>query len=142
MGLSIIGDSRSIAITGNICSENQIGVFIHNRTRHCHVINNQFLWNTNESVLDDGFYGVFDGNFWSDYVGWDLNFDGYGNIPYAIPGCAESLDFRPRGFILTRSLQIWMLILLVVGVLVVVAVLGLRFLLTPQHGKRFFWISR
>ncbi len=165
LGLSIIGDSRSIAITGNIssensygfsftgdgstinvtenvCSENQIGLFIHNRTRHCHVINNHFLWNSNESVLDDGFYSVFDGNFWSDYVGWDLNFDGYGDIPYVIPGRAESLDFRPRGFILTRSVQIWMLILLVVGVVVVVAVIGWRFLLTPQQKKRFFWISR
>ncbi|MDO8124930.1 MAG: right-handed parallel beta-helix repeat-containing protein, partial [Candidatus Hermodarchaeota archaeon] len=165
LGLSIVGDSRSIAITGNICSENsyglsftgegrtinvtenvcsenQIGLFVHNRTRHCHVINNHFLWNRNESVVDEGFYGVFDGNFWSDYVGWDLNFDGYGDIPYIIPGRAESLDFRPRGFILTRSLQIWMLILFVVGVLVVVAVIGWHFLVTPQRRKRFFWISR
>jgi parallel beta-helix repeat protein len=141
-GLSFTGDGRTINVTENVCSENQIGLFIHNRTRHCHVINNQFLWNRNESVLDDGFYGVFDGNFWSDYVGWDLNFDGYGDIPYVIPGRAESLDFRPRGFILTRSLQIWMLILLVVGILMVVAVIGWRFLLTPQQRKRFFWISR
>jgi Tfp pilus assembly protein PilN len=64
------------------------------------------------------------------------------DIPYVIPGRAESLDFRPCGFILTRSLQIWMMILLVVGVLVVVAVIGWRFLLTPQQRKRFFWISR
>ena len=141
-GISITGDCRISNITENLCSENQIGLFIHNLTRHCHVFNNQFLWNRNESVLDDGFYGVFDGNFWSDYMGWDLNFDGYGDIPYAIPGRAESLDFRPRGFIFTRSLQIWMLILLVVGVLVVVAVLGWRFFLTPQQRKRFFWISR
>lgn len=141
-GISITGDCRTSNITENLCSENQIGLFIHNLTRHCHVFNNQFLWNRNVSVLDDGFYGVFDGNFWSDYVGWDLNFDGYGDIPYVIPGRAESLDFRPRGFILTRSLQIWMLILLVVGVLVVVAVIGLRFFLTPQQRKRFFRISR
>ncbi len=137
-GLSFTGDGRTINVTENVCLENQIGLFIHNRTRHCHVINNHFLWNRNESVLDDGFYCVFDGNFWSDYVGWDLNFDGIGDIPYVIPGRAQSLDFRPRGFILTRSLQIWMLILLVVGVLVVAGVIGWRFLLTPEQRKRSF----
>ncbi|MFX1541212.1 MAG: nitrous oxide reductase family maturation protein NosD [Promethearchaeota archaeon] len=128
-GLSIRGDGQIVKITENICSENHYGLFIHNSTYRCDVISNHFLWNSNMSARNDGTCNVFDGNFWSDYLGLDLNFDGYGDTPYVIPGHGVSLDYRPRGFTYTKSLQLWCFLFFVGVSLVVAVILGWRLLL-------------
>lgn len=45
--------------------------FVHNRVQVKYVQNKQEEWS---------WHGK--GNYWSDYLGWDLNGDGYGDVPY------------------------------------------------------------
>lgn len=83
----------------NIISKNEYGVFIHGPNS----IYNQFYLNefTNNDLnaWDEVGNNHWDngevGNYWDDYIGVDLNYDGIGDFPYDIPGSAGAQDRFP-----------------------------------------------
>ncbi len=70
------------------------------------IIENNFLDNSLELVvsaqLDNN---LIDGNYWSDYTGYDLDRDGYGDVPYyPVRLFSYIMDEIPESVILMRSL--------------------------------------
>ena len=72
------------------------------------VINNNFLHNS----FDISYYGrmndnLFDGNYWSDYTGYDLDKNGIGDVPYRpVKLFSYIVNRSPEAIILLRSLFI------------------------------------
>lgn len=84
-----IGESHDNLIARNTISENkEEGIMIlfdtakNNRIYHNNIINDNAYDNANNQ-WDNGDAG---GNYWSYYTGIDENNDGFGDIPYVIPG--------------------------------------------------------
>ncbi|TAL88648.1 MAG: nitrous oxide reductase family maturation protein NosD [Candidimonas sp.] len=73
-------------IYGNLLADSPIGIHITAGSQNNHVYDNAFLNNRIQvkyvqNVAEEwSLNGV--GNYWSNYLGWDLNGDGLGDIPY------------------------------------------------------------
>lgn len=63
IGIHLTAGSEDNRISGN--------AFVNNRRQVKYVANRRQEWSQNER-----------GNFWSDYLGWDRNQDGIGDVPY------------------------------------------------------------
>ncbi|WLQ16311.1 nitrous oxide reductase family maturation protein NosD [Hahella aquimaris] len=63
IGIHLTAGSEDNQVSGN--------AFIHNRRQVKYVATRLQEWSTNRA-----------GNFWSDYLGWDRNADGIGDVPY------------------------------------------------------------
>ncbi|MDO8055377.1 MAG: NosD domain-containing protein, partial [Candidatus Hermodarchaeota archaeon] len=115
---------KETTIILNTLSRNGYGVYLDDESSFNQVLLNDFMDNLLAHAWNDGRDNVFDGNYWPDYVGWDLNFDGYGELPYIIPGQIEARDYRPRGDTLLLSLQLWVGLLFVCSFLIATVILG------------------
>ena len=93
-GIVIIGDNNTI--TENTIYHNNVGIIFEYWSHSNLVYLNCFI-NNNQSAVDEGFSNRWDngvkGNYWDDYTGLDLNYDGIGDIPYFITGV--SIDRFP-----------------------------------------------
>jgi parallel beta-helix repeat protein len=95
-GIVIEGDNNTI--TENTIYNNNVGITCGHLSHNNLAYLNCFI-NNNHSAIDDGFNNFWDnginGNYWDDYSGFDLNFNGIGEIPYFITGMSGSLDRFP-----------------------------------------------
>ncbi|WP_235843276.1 nitrous oxide reductase family maturation protein NosD [Maribacter hydrothermalis] len=124
----LLKEINDAEITGNIFEENTIGINIEGSNRIDYKNNNfikngwaikvlgacysnffssnNFLYNSFDisynSKLNDN---VFDGNYWSDYTGYDLNKDGVGDVPYRpVKLFSYIVNKTPETIVLLRSL--------------------------------------
>ena len=73
-------------IHGNLLTDSTIGIHITAGSQDNHVYGNAFVNNRTQvkyvqNVADEwSFDGM--GNYWSNYLGWDLNGDGIGDVPF------------------------------------------------------------
>ena len=117
-------------IEGNIFRRNSIGIFVEGSTRinYMHnafqrngwairisggcldnvIENNNFIGNTFDlSVRSSANNNSFDGNYWSQYSGYDLDKDGVGDVPYRpVKLFSYVVDNTPESIVLLRSLFI------------------------------------
>lgn len=118
------------SIEGNIFKRNTIGINAEGSNRIDYK-NNQFIENgwavrikgacfenifTHNNFLNNTFDisysgnlndNKFDGNYWSDYTGYDLNKDGYGDVPYRpVKLFSYIVNKSPESILLLRSLFI------------------------------------
>lgn len=79
-------DASFNEFTENDARNNRIGVHVTAGSEANRVFRNNFINNTVQvrfSQREQVFWGVTgDGNFWSDYLGWDMNRDGQGDRRY------------------------------------------------------------
>lgn len=106
-------------IEGNVVADNGQGFFIydaeHNDLQHNLIINNRVgvhLWagsihndvDANDLIRNreqikyvasrDEFWGNKSGNYWSNYVGWDRDGDGVGDVPYEANDVVDQLTWK------------------------------------------------
>ena len=117
-------------IKNNVFRENTIGIYVEGSTRINYLQNdfirngwaikisggcldnvvsgNNFLSNTFElSLKASANNNTFDGNYWSDYSGYDLNRDGIGDVPYRpVKLFNYVVNETPEAMVLLRSLFI------------------------------------
>ncbi len=115
-------------IKDNIFRENTIGIYVEGSTRINYLQNdfirngwaikisggcldnvvsgNNFLSNTFElSLKTNSNNNTFDGNYWSDYGGYDLDRDGIGDVPYRpVKLFNYVVNETPEAMVLLRSL--------------------------------------
>lgn len=97
--------SNNCVITGNTVANNLwFGMWLdssnNNLIYHNNLLNNSFQADTTLSVTtwDNG----FEGNYWSDYNGTDLNLDGIGDTPYTVISEQSEFDYYPLMGTFTR----------------------------------------
>jgi nitrous oxidase accessory protein len=114
-------------IIGNVFAQNTIGIMVEGSTRLRYAENvfkgNGWAIQMSGGCLDNAFYhnnfntntmdlvvqgrvnnNTFDGNYWSDYAGYDLNKDGIGDIPHRpVKLFSYILTKSPESIVLLRS---------------------------------------
>lgn len=86
---------------GNVFAYNDIGVEMLPAVRHNEFFNNSFIENEEQvAIAGGGTPGInlwtvgMQGNYWSDYAGYDANGDGQGDMPYRAERLFENLMQR------------------------------------------------
>lgn len=106
-GLQVEGSSRINYFDNNFISNGWAlkfsGAAYTNNFKRNNFLNNSFDMSYNSHLNDN----LFDENYWSDYTGYDLDKDGYGDIPYRpVKLFAYVVERAPESIVLLRSLFI------------------------------------
>ncbi|MFT7197471.1 MAG: nitrous oxidase accessory protein, partial [Marinoscillum sp.] len=105
MGIFIDGSTR-INYSGNVFKQNGWALKVSGGCYANHFFKNNFISNSfdlsyNTKVNDNS----FEGNFWSDYNGYDLDKDGKGDVPYRpVKLFSYIVNKTPETIVLLRSL--------------------------------------
>ncbi len=107
IGINIEGSNRIVyrnnEFTSNGWALKSRGACYGNHFLKNNFLNNSFDLSYNSALNDN----IFEGNFWSDYSGYDLDKDGVGDIPYRPVKLFSYVANRtPEAIILLRSLFI------------------------------------
>ncbi|NVM37251.1 MAG: right-handed parallel beta-helix repeat-containing protein [Candidatus Lokiarchaeota archaeon] len=98
-GIRISYSSNNNLFGNNIHNNNERGLAIDSFSNNHLIFNNTFVGNS-LNAQDNGTNNQWDngaiGNFWDDYIGYDLNGDGIGDTPYNISGLAKCVDRFPQ----------------------------------------------
>jgi nitrous oxidase accessory protein len=92
-----IYDAEYNVIKNNLVIGNQIGVHLWAGSYLNDVEGNDFILNQNQVryvAARDVRWGVKAGNYWSNYVGWDGDGDGFGDVPYEANDVVDRLSWR------------------------------------------------
>jgi len=105
VGIHIEGSNR-ITYKGNNFIKNGWGIKVLGACYTNRFSGNNFLYNSfdisYDSKLNDN---VFDGNYWSDYTGYDLDNNGIGDVPYRpVKLFSYIVNKTPEAIVLLRSL--------------------------------------
>jgi nitrous oxidase accessory protein len=104
--IGIVMESASrIDYTKNIFKSNGWAVQVSGGCMENHFTENAFLSNTQDLVVGSkGFDNTFDGNYWSEHNGYDLDRDGFGDVPYRpVKLFSFIVSQTPETMILLRS---------------------------------------
>ena len=91
-----IYDVEYTKIAGNVVADNRIGVHLSGSPRN-EVSGNDFIENREQiryAGTRDIEWGGDQGNYWSNYRGWDRDGDGRGDIPYEANDVVDRLTWR------------------------------------------------
>jgi len=105
VGVNLEGSNR-LTFENNDFEKNGWGVIFrgasyNNKFKSNNFINNSFDLSYNTDINDNS----FNENYWSDYVGYDLNKDGYGDVPYRpVKLYTYIVNKVPETIVLLRSL--------------------------------------
>lgn len=100
--------SNRINYRHNLFSQNGWALKISGGCQYNTLTENNFISNSFDlAVQTSGFDNSFDGNFWSDYSGYDLDRDGVGDVPHRPMKLFSYVVTRtPEAMVLLRSLFI------------------------------------
>jgi len=93
----VIYDAEYITLRGNLVVDNQVGVHLSASSSHNIVEANDFIANHEQVkyvAASDVFWGVKAGNYWSNYLGWDRDGNGRGDIPYEANDMVDRLTWK------------------------------------------------
>lgn len=92
-----IYDAEYNTLRGNLVVDNLVGVHLWAGSINNVVEGNDFISNREQVryiASRDVSWGVQAGNFWSNYLGWDRNGDGRGDVPYEANDMVDRLSWR------------------------------------------------
>ncbi len=92
-----IYDVEYIALRGNLVIDNTVGIHLSAGSFRNEVERNDFISNREQIryvASRDETWGAKEGNYWSNYVGWDRNGDGIGDVPYQANDVVDRLSWR------------------------------------------------
>jgi nitrous oxidase accessory protein len=92
-----IYDAEYNALRNNLIIDNDVGAHVWAGSIHNEVEGNDFLRNREQVryvAAKDVPWGVKTGNYWSNYVGWDRDGNGIGDVPYEANDVVDRLVWR------------------------------------------------
>ncbi|SIR04837.1 nitrous oxidase accessory protein [Aromatoleum tolulyticum] len=92
-----IYDAEYNTLSGNQVIDNTVGVHLSAGSKNNKVEDNDFISNREQVRYvgtKDELWGIKDGNHWSNYLGWDRNGDGLGDIPYEANDIVDRLSWQ------------------------------------------------
>jgi len=120
-GNIVIGNTKGLflynsifnRLTSNLIMNNNIGLHSWGGSEDNSVNGNSFINNEVQVKFVAGRNQQWDGNYWSDYLGWDMNSDGIGDLPYESNTVVDHIFWRyPSAKLLYASASfhlLWML---------------------------------
>jgi len=102
-----IYDAEYNVLRKNLIVGNHVGIHLWAGSIHNEVDENDLI-NNREQIKyvasKDEYWGVKTGNYWSNYVGWDRNGDGVGDVPYEANDLVDRLTWKyPAAKLLLNS---------------------------------------
>jgi nitrous oxidase accessory protein len=92
-----IYDAEYNTLRGNLVVDNIVGMHVWAGSKNNQVERNAFISNREQVryvAARDELWGVKEGNYWSNYLGWDRNGDGVGDVPYEANDMVDRLSWR------------------------------------------------
>jgi nitrous oxidase accessory protein len=92
-----IYDAEYNVIRNNLVVDNRVGVHLWAGSIHNDVEDNDFIDNREQIryvAAKDVQWGAKEGNYWSNYVGWDRDGNGIGDLPYEANDIVDRLTWR------------------------------------------------
>ena len=92
-----IYDAEYNVIRNNLVVDNDVGAHVWAGSIHNEVDGNDFVRNRQQVryvAAKDERWGVKRGNYWSNYVGWDRDGNGIGDVPYEANDVVDRLIWR------------------------------------------------
>ncbi len=90
-------DAEYMTLRGNLVTDNQIGVHLSAGSTHNAVEANDFIANHEQIkyvAAHDEVWGSQEGNYWSNYLGWDRDGNGRGDVPYEANDMVDRLSWK------------------------------------------------
>ena len=90
-------DAEYNTIRDNLIVDNRVGVHLWAGSINNQVDGNDFVGNQTQVkfiAARDELWGIKEGNHWSNYVGWDRNGDGVGDLPFEANDLVDRLTWR------------------------------------------------
>lgn len=92
-----IYDAEYNVLRKNLVVGNRVGIHLWAGSIHNEVEENDLI-NNREQIKyvasKDEFWGVKQGNYWSNYIGWDRDGDGMGDVPYEANDLVDRLTWK------------------------------------------------
>ncbi|MFN3985345.1 MAG: nitrous oxide reductase family maturation protein NosD [Rhodocyclaceae bacterium] len=92
-----IYDAEYNTLRGNLVVDNIVGMHVWAGSKNNEVERNDFIANREQVryvASRDELWGVKEGNHWSNYLGWDRNGDGIGDVPFEANDLVDRLSWR------------------------------------------------
>lgn len=92
-----IYDAEYNVIRGNLVIANATGAHVWAGSIHNEVDANDFIQNRDQVryvAARDEVWGIRQGNYWSNYAGWDADGDGSGDVPYEANDIVDRLTWK------------------------------------------------
>ncbi len=84
-------------LRNNLVVDNLVGMHVWAGSKDNEIERNDFISNREQVryvAAADQLWGIKEGNHWSNYLGWDRNGDGIGDIPYEASDLVDRLSWR------------------------------------------------
>jgi nitrous oxidase accessory protein len=143
-----IYDAEFNTLRGNLVVDNQVGVHLAAGSVRNQVEMNDFIANQEQVkyvASKDELWGVKDGNHWSNYLGWDRNGDGRGDVAYEANDLVDRLTWRhPMMKLLLASpaVQTLRLVARQFPLLRATSVVDQQPRMAPRHGDWRIWLGK
>ncbi|MCK6405661.1 MAG: nitrous oxide reductase family maturation protein NosD [Rhodocyclaceae bacterium] len=143
-----IYDAEYNTLSGNLVIDNEVGVHLWAGSINNKVDGNDFIRNRQQVryvATRDQDWGKRGGNYWSNYLGWDRDGDGTGDVPYEASDLVDRLVARlPVIKLLLNSpaIQTLRLIARQFPVLRAPSVVDAKPRMRPHHGEWNEWIGK
>lgn len=92
-----IYDAEFNVLRNNLVVDNTVGAHVWAGSKNNEVEGNDFISNREQVrhiAARDELWGVKEGNYWSNYLGWDRNGDGRGDVPYEANDLVDRLSWQ------------------------------------------------